>query len=148
MTVLYLFQQRKLEWCIALATVWIGFFATLPPVNLHPRIFAALLRIMPELGWGLLYLVVGLLHCWALHVDVKAWWTPFVRTVALLLNSQIYLAVAIALALWNPWGLGAQTYLVLGLGFCGVAFRTAAADCGRELAIWQAAKAARKRGHA
>lgn len=132
------FSERRLEWALAIYTLFFGLFLILPPASMNTRSFTAALSFMPEWKWGLLYAAVGVLHNAALHVNGRAAWTPFARLGALFLNSQAFLGLALGIARANPWSTGVFTYAFFGIGFCGAAIYTAALDCGREIKIWQA----------
>ena len=99
--------------------------------------FTVALDLMPEWAWGAIYVAVGIVHNLALHVNGRAAWTPFARVAALLLNSQVFFALALKIAEVNPWSTGVFTYGFFAFGFCGVAIFTAAYDCGREIKIWR-----------
>jgi hypothetical protein len=148
MTFLYLFPTRRLEWLIALMTTYLGGFTLLPFKSFAEAYFVGPMSWATEMLWGIGYLVIGIFHCVALRIDVKAWWTPFLRAAMLFLNAQLYFAAGLALAMQNPWSVGAQVHFFLSFGFCGVAFRTAMADCATEWVMMSATRAARKRGQA
>ncbi|WP_072296157.1 hypothetical protein [Paracoccus sp. SM22M-07] len=131
------FRQRRLEWCIALYTVGFGAFLMLPFVSFATAGYRGVLTLMSEFSWGLVYLLTGILHNVALHVNGRAAWTPFARVVTLFLNSQVFLAFALAFAHSNPAGSGVFTYAVIATLFCWVALWAAGEDCGREYKIWK-----------
>ncbi|MFH5773615.1 hypothetical protein ACHFJ0_05135 [Paracoccus sp. NGMCC 1.201697] len=131
------YGRRKLEWLIAIYTVYFGIGLMLPPVSMAPRSFYGALALMSEQSWGAAYFAVGLLHAVALHVNGRAAWTPFARLGALFLNAQVFLAMTIGIAAVNPFSTGVLTYGFLAAGFCGAAIASAAHDCGREIKIWQ-----------
>ena len=130
------FQSRRLEWLIAFYTVYFGMGLCLPPQSMSGA-FSEVVNIMPETAWGAVYVLVGIIHALALHINGRSEWTPFARLLALILNSQVFLAMAIYLIPTNPFGTGVLTYGFFSIGFCGVAIASAAQDCGRELKIWR-----------
>lgn len=132
------YSTRKLEWLLAIYTLYFGTMISLPPHSMSAASFKSALLIMPEWAWGLIYIVVGVLHNLALHVNGRAAWTPFARLAALFLNSQVFLGLALGIAQVNPWSTGVFTYGFFAFGFCGAAFYTAGLDCGREVKIWRA----------
>lgn len=80
--------------------------------------------------------VVGTLHNYALHVDGRASWTPFVRW-ALLLNCNVFLAMTIG-ALDKSGRHSSKHLQFHGVRFlrrCAVI--EAASDMGREIKIWR-----------
>ena len=131
------FRMRRLEWLLAIYTVFFGAALMLPPVSMASGSFVWLLAAMPESTWGALYFIVGTLHAMALHVNGRAAWTPFARLAALTLNSQVFLAMALYLTKSNPFGTGVITYGFIAIGFCGTCIAAAAYDCGKEIAIWR-----------
>lgn len=129
------FRSRKLEWFLALYTLCFGLWLLLPACSMGES-FASALAYMSETQWGQVYAVIGALHLIALHVNGRGAWTPFARLLAVLINSQVFLAIALNLIPYNPWSTGVFTYGFLSLGFCGVCIISAAADCGHEIKIW------------
>lgn len=132
------YAGRRLEWLLAFYTVFFGAALMMPAASMSTATFTGALFMLPEWGWGLLYVVVGLMHISALHINGRAAWTPFARFVALFLNSQVFLALALSLAPSNPWGTGVLTYGFISVGFCGAAIYAAGQDCGREIKTWKA----------
>lgn len=132
------YPSRKLEWAIAWFTLLLGVWLLLPAEAMNTRSYNSALFLMSETQWGLTYLTAGIVHNIALHINGRAAWTPLGRFVALVLNSQVFLALALNLWNSNPWGLGGFTYTFFSIGFCGPALVAAGLDCGRELKIWRA----------
>lgn len=131
---------RKLEWSIAVYTIMFGLWLMLPMTAMSPGSFRRVLGVMSEGWWGLSYAAAGVWHVTALHINGRAAWTPFARLCALVINSQVFLAMAIHLAKTNPFGTGAFTYGFIAIGFCGPAIAAAAYDCGKEYKIWRGRK--------
>ena len=131
------YNQRRLEWLLAFYTLFFGVMISMPSDSMTSSGFAVALALMPEWVWGTIYIVVGIVHNLALHVNGRAAWTPFARVAALLLNSQVFFALALKIAEVNPWSTGVFTYGFFAIGFCGAAIFAAAYDCGREIKIWR-----------
>lgn len=135
------YPQRRLEWLLALYTVWFGGMLCLPVPSMNPDSFIGALSYMSETSWGVAYVMVGLLHNVALHINGRAAWTPFARLAALALNANVFLAMALSLMPVNPVDTGVLTYGFIAIGFCGAAIWSAAQDCGREVKIWRKGRA-------
>lgn len=131
------YPARKLEWMISIFTVYFGLLLMLPVQSMTSASFILALAIMGEAVWGLIYAAVGAFHCVALHVNGRAWWTPFARLAALFLNANAFLAMSFSLAPANPWGTGVHIYGFFAVGFCGAATYSAGIDCGKEIKIWR-----------
>lgn len=130
------FTNRKLEWALAIYSLLFGVMIALPPVSFSSENARGVLSIMNETRWGLLYAAAGMAHAVALHVNGRAAWTPFLRISVIFLNSQIFLAMALAFASANVWGTAVLTYGSMCFVFCLIAGHAAALDCGREWKIW------------
>ena len=131
------YASRKLEWLISIYTTWFGVMLALPMMSMTSASFIGALALFSETTWGMIYAAIGLLHCYSLHINGMAPWTPFARLGALFLNANAFLAMALSLIPANPWGTGVMTYGFLAIGFCGAALYSAAQDCGREIKIWR-----------
>lgn len=138
------FPERRLEWVLAIYTLGLGLWLSMPAHSMNANSFVGALRLLPESGWGAIYIIVGVAHFAALHVDGRGWWTAFVRLAAVGINSQVFLALARGLITSNAWGTGVYTYGALGILFCGVAGWMASIDCGKELEIWRHQRQAAK----
>ena len=122
----YRFAERRLEWCLAIYTVLIGTILTFRPDGLVAMYATSgTLSIVPEIVWGLAYLTTGTLHTSYLCSTREGWTSLVGRLVALVINSQIFVALGLAIFVVNPWYLSAWTYFSLGFGFCGVAIYSA-----------------------
>lgn len=131
------YANRKLEWFIAIYTVGFGAWLLFPANSMNVVTFGRPLSWLPEPYWGMLYFLIGVFHAVSLQVNGRAPWTPFARSLSLIANSQILLALAGGSALVYPWGTGVYTYAALALGACGPALFSATVDCGREISIWR-----------
>lgn len=136
------FDRRKLEWCIALFTILLGYSLMAPNSSFPPSYKIGMLYHLDELELGLLYTAVGCAHCMGLHVSYQSLWAPLLRILVLGSNASLFFSVALAIGETNPWGFGFTTNTGLAFLFCGVAMRTAAADLGTELAIHRLKKRA------
>lgn len=131
------YAQKKLEWLIAIYTVWFGLWLLGPWDAMNSTSFGTVLGYASERAWGATYLAVGILHNYALHVNGRAAWTPLVRSGALLLNCNVFLAMTIGLVHSYPGSTGVATYSFMVFGFCGAALWSASSDVGREIKIWR-----------
>ena len=131
------YSARRLEWSIAMYTLAFGIFLMLPGGSMVSPGFSLTLDLLNEQQWGMVYLVVGVVHSIALHINGRAAWTPFARLIVMILNSQAFLAMALSVWSVSPWSTGGFTYGFVAIGFCGPAIVSAAYDCGRELRIWR-----------
>ena len=131
------YRVRRLEWSLSIFTVVFGAVLILPHVSMATPGYSPVLSMLGERDWGLVYAVTGLCHMMALHVNGRGAWTPFARLAALLVNSQVLLAMSLAFAQGNILGTATITYGSLAVIFCGPAIWSAALDCGNEIAIWR-----------
>lgn len=131
------YNKRKLEWSLAIYTLWFGGMLMLPPNSMATPAYASVLQHMDETTWGIVYTCVGAAHCTALHINGRAWWTPLVRLAALATNCFVFLGLCMGFAHFDPFSTATLTYGFIGVWFCGAALLTAAEDCGREIAIWR-----------
>lgn len=132
------YEIRKLEWCIVIYTIGFGLWLVLPPAAMNTESFTQVLLIMPETSWGFAYTFIGIAHGYAMKINGRAAWTPWVRAVTLLMNSLMFQTIFWAIAASNPWGTGAYTYGFFAFVFCGAAIVSAAEQCGEELKIIRA----------
>lgn len=131
------YRVRRLEWSLSFYTVFFGTILMLPHVSMATPGYSPVLALLGERDWGMVYAITGLCHMMALHVNGRGAWTPFARLGALLVNSQVLLAMSLAFAQGNLLGTGTITYGGLAVIFCGPAIWSAALDCGNEIAIWR-----------
>ena len=131
------YRARRLEWSISIFTVIFGLWLMLPFNSMATPGYSTVLALLQEFEWGIVYAVTGVCHMTALHVNGRGAWTPFARLAALIINSQVLLAMSMGFAHGNPFGTATVTYGLLAVVFCGPAIWTAALDCGREIAIWR-----------
>lgn len=131
------YRVRRLEWSLSIFTVVFGAVLILPHVSMATPGYSPVLSMLGERDWGLVYAVTGLCHMMALHTNGRGAWTPFARLAALLVNSQVLLAMSLAFAQGNILGTATITYGGLAVIFCGPAIWSAALDCGHEIAIWR-----------
>lgn len=137
------YRERKLEYGISFYTLFFGIFLILPPFSMSTPNFTVVLESLPERHWSILMMFIGALHVYALHINGRGAWTPFVRFGVLFINSQIFTSITLAIASVNPWSTGVFTYGFLVIGFCGMALYAAGIDCGREVKLWQERRNAR-----
>ena len=53
------YSQRRLEWLLAFYTLFFGVMISMPPDSMTSSGFTMALALMPEWGWGTIYIVVG-----------------------------------------------------------------------------------------
>lgn len=134
------FEARRLEWCIAIITALVGVASVAPnTMTLRPEVFYDMLRVMDETTWGVFYLLAGIYHLTVLQSDNRGL-VPAARAIALFINSQAYLSVALSLLSVNPTSIGVIVFGGIALIMCGVAFHTTILDCKREWLIYKAKK--------
>lgn len=104
------FEGRHLEWHVASGAAVFGAGLGAPPDSLNPVTLRAVLEIMPESGWALIFAFVGTLHLVALGINGAAPWTPFVRATAAALN--LFGFAVFTAAIWeiNHWSSGVFVY--------------------------------------
>lgn len=130
------FQQRKLEWALAVSTSLFGALIALPMESMRTPGYKPVLDIMPEMWWGLTYMAAGVTHIYALHINGRAWWTPFARLFALFISMQVFTAFAFGFSKGNAWSTATLWYGIVAVIYCGTALWYAALDCGKEYKIW------------
>ena len=81
-TIQRLLTQRRLEIFIAGMAFWFGVWLLLPMTSMRTAGYAALLRMMSEDQWGMIYLLNGLNHGLALAINGSRWWSPLIRWIA------------------------------------------------------------------
>ena len=72
--------------------------------------FGFLRAMAPETGWSWIFLCIGFLHCIALAINGRAWWTPFVRLLTVALNTAGYALFAFGIFKADPLSTGVYTY--------------------------------------
>lgn len=126
----YLVKDRRLEWWIALFTFFYGLWIMQASASMGTDAYRVLLRWAPEAVWGYAALGVGGGHCFALYINGKAKWTPFVRASATAMNTVIFGVIATGFFLENPNSTAVVTYTAIGIAAL-VAFLGAIRDCTR-----------------
>lgn len=134
------FTNRKLEWALAGYTTYFGLWLSMPPLSMNTFTFERVLSIAAEETWGVFYLLVGITHLYALHVDGRCSWTPFIRSAILMVNSIVFMLLALGIAAANPYGAATATYSYMVFGFFGIALCSAAFDMGKEVKVLQYTK--------
>ena len=135
------YQERKLEFGLALYTLGFGLWLAIPGLSFAGSAgFDGVTSIMGERLWSALFVCVGAIHAYALHINGRAAWTPFARLAALLCNGVVLFNLAFGFWLYTPLSSGVYTYGFMAFGFCGMAIVAAAKDCGREIAIYRSRK--------
>lgn len=135
------YNERKLEFGIAFYTFGLGLWLAIPGLSFTGSAgFAGVTSIMSESAWSTLFVLVGALHVYSLHINGRAAWTPFARLASLLCSSAIIFNLAFGFWLNTPLSSGVYNYGFMAFGFCGMAIVAAAKDCGREIAIYRSRK--------
>lgn len=137
------YHNRRLEWALAVYLLYLGAALALPVSSMQSRTYSAALERASEGMWSAVFAGEGLVLYLALQINGRAAWTPFLRATSLFVASQTFYWFAMDLAKAQPLGLTFATYMYVSLGFCGVAFSTAAFDCGGEIKIWRSRHAKR-----
>ena len=136
-TLLPNWHNRRLEWGLTFYLLFLSLVLLAPAASMQSPTYRGALEKTNELGWALIFGSEGVLLYVTLQVNGRAAWTPFLRGLTLLLVSQTFFSFAISLAKVQSLGLTFASYLFISLGFCGIAFSTAAFDCGREIKVWR-----------
>lgn len=129
----YRFSERRLEWCIAMYTIVVGTILTIRPDGLQSSYWgSSTLSMAPAVVWGVAYLITGGAHTASLCSTREGWTSLILRIIALVINSQIFVALGLAIFVVNPWYLSTWTYFSLGFGFCGVALYSAVQELSQK----------------
>lgn len=128
------FDGRRLEYVTATHMVGFGVFLLLPARSMSGSAgLQAAAGMLHEAEWGLLFLTLGLVNLWALHVNGRAAWTPFARLAATGMAMAAYVAMSAGFVTAAPWSPGTYNLLSLAFLFCGNSFLAASRDAGREI---------------
>lgn len=98
MTPRELFETRRLEVFLAGTTTAFGAWLLMPWASMATATFDSITRAAPESTWGALFLFNGLSHMFALAINGKRWWSPFVRWIAAMISALVYAAFCIGFA--------------------------------------------------
>lgn len=129
------YNKRKLEWGLAFYTLLYGIFLLFPFVSMASPAYIAVLSILTETQWGFVYVLTGVLHIIALHINGKRWWTPFARLSVLFLNTQAYMCLFLGFLKVSLFSTAVINYGLIVFVLFIPAMLTAAKDCGHEIAI-------------
>ena len=88
-----------------------GLFILQPERQMDTLAYAALIRAMPEWGWGALFAWVGAWHLIAVAVNGRRWWTPIARAWMCAATSLLYAVFAAGFWAINPHTTAVYTYL-------------------------------------
>lgn len=116
-------KDRALEWHVAAYTMFFGLWLSGPEQSLNPVTLRAVLDMVPESVWAIIFALVGAIHLVALAINGSAWWTPFVRTAAAGLNLFAYVLLAFAIWSSTPWSSGVPTYTFIAASLVTILFR-------------------------
>lgn len=131
------FQDRRMEWMVAAYTALFGVWLLSPIHSLIPATFDAVLEIMPEHVWALVFTGVGLAHLAALAINGAAWWTPFARAGAAVLNLLAYAILTSGIYATVPQTASVITYGYVVASLIVVVF-LALRDCFLLRRAWRA----------
>lgn len=132
------YGSRKLEWLTATHMALTGVFILVPPVTLGSSPATRYLAdLLPEWVWGALFLGLGLVNAYALHINGSAAWTPYVRLAATTLAMALFAYAAAGFIAADPWSWGTINLLSLAFLFCGNGVLAASRDAGREYRRWR-----------
>lgn len=127
------FSTRQTDWLTSLHLAGFGGFLLLPPPSLEGSAgLVAASRVMTENTWGALFLGLGGAAVYALHRD--AWWSPFVRILAM---AAAILALSVFAHGFLPRSPGAYMFLSTAFLFCGNCLLAASRDAGSEYRQWR-----------
>ena len=132
------YKSRLLEWWFAIGTVGFGLWLSLPVESMSTGAFADLTRWLDEREWAFLFGITGFAHSISLYVNGRRWWTPFARTLMLVVNSMCYglFALGFALTYWPTTATFTYGVMILGAAFICI-FR-AVKDCVHAVEVYRA----------
>lgn len=124
--------QRRLEWWLAGYTVLWGLYMVCVPSAFAGRSYIVMALWAKPYVWGGLAAALGMFHLWALVINGRRCWSPFVRVVATIGNAAIFTVALAAVIAAITHGLAPVSMtVVLFFGFVSaavVAFWIAGAD--------------------
>lgn len=132
-----IYKNRILEWWFAISTVGFGGWLALPVESMSTGAFYDLTLWLEEREWAFLFAVTGLAHCVSLFVNGSRWWTPFSRTLMLIINSLCYALFALGFAVTYWPTTATYTYGVMIEGAALWCIYRAVKDC---VHAWEARK--------
>lgn len=132
-------HDRGMEWLFASYTLVFGATLSAPADSINPVTLRLLLQFLPEPVWAFGFTVAGTLHCAALAINGRAWWTPFARATAAGLNFLAYVMLAVSIWYATPWSTGVPTYIYLVCGGLGMIWFRAMRECFLLRRAWDAA---------
>ncbi len=111
-----LFERRRLEVFLSLATGGFGVFLMLPMQSMTSPAFEVLTSDIAEPTWGLAFAMNGAAHGLALAVNGSRWWSPLVRCWAALYSVMLYAIMTIGFWVYSPAITAVWTYGSLAFG--------------------------------
>lgn len=111
-----LFERRRLEVFLALATGGFGLFLLLPMESMANPAFLYITANVSEPAWGLAFLMNGAAHMLALLVNGSRWWSPLVRCWAALWSVVLYAVLTLGFWAFSPATTAVWTYGCLSFG--------------------------------
>jgi len=104
------YADRRIEWWFAIVTFGFGLWIARPEESMDSLAFAALRRVLGEEGWAMVFAITGTLHCAALGINGRRWWTPLVRTGMVVINAFVYVSFGYGIYRIDPASTGVYTY--------------------------------------
>lgn len=123
------FKRRLMEWWFAVSTIGFGLWLALPVESMSTGGFAVLLRWLTEAEWAFLFFITGVAHAVSLYVNGSRWWTPFARTLMLVVNTMSYTLFATGFAVMYWPTTAVYTYGVMIVGAALICIYRAVKDC-------------------
>jgi hypothetical protein len=111
-----LFERRRLEVFLSIATGGFGMFLLLPMESMATPAFTFITADIPEPTWGLAFLLNGTAHGLALAVNGSRWWSPLIRCWAALYSLILYAILTLGFWAFSPATTAVWTYGCLSFG--------------------------------
>lgn len=129
-----MFERRRLEVFLAVATGGFGLFLLLPMVSMGTPAFQFITADVAEPAWGLVFAVNGTAHGVALAVNGSRWWSPMIRCWAALYSVVLYAILTVGFFAYSPATTAVWTYGALSFG-SGIAVFWAWRDAVRAVRV-------------
>lgn len=116
MKIQQILEVRRLELFFALQTFFFGLWLLFPFNSMGTLAYNTLISAVEEPLWGWLFFFNGLSHIFALSINGRRWWSPFVRWFSALCSFLIYLGFSVGFFLENWMTTAVPVYFSLALG--------------------------------
>lgn len=117
MIILAKLSRRLSEWFLAANSVLFGWWILSESEAMGTRAYEAMLALMGEAHWGMLFVLSGLAQCVALWINGGQGWTPYVRAV-----SHLSAAFGFYLGAWGFYHIVPSSTAVYLWGAFGAAY--------------------------